>query len=229
MSFANPSGIATFGDLTVRLRFGRCVFDASSRELLRDGARQDVSPKAFQFLEFLLQARPRAVTKQQIHERLWPDAFVSDSSLPRLAAEVRAAIGDDAKKPRLLRTVHRFGYAFFGAVNAETAERTPAATPWRLVWGERQIPLLPGENILGRSAEARVPLDLGRVSRHHARIVVENGKAILEDLGSKNGTFLRGQLVTRPVELEDGDEICIGPVVLVLRTSVGNSTTETGA
>src|ERR1044071_7316659 len=195
MSFANPSGIATFGDLTVRLRFGRGVFDASSRELLRDGARQDVSPKAFLFLEFLLQTRPRAVTKQQIHERLWPDAFVSDSSLPRLAAEVRAAIGDDAKKPRLLRTVHRFGYAFFGAVNAETAEGSPAATPWRLVWGERQIPLLPGENILGRSAEARVPLDLGRVSRHHARIVVENGKAILEDLGSKNGTFVRGQLV----------------------------------
>ncbi len=103
-----------------------------------------------------------------------------------------------------------------------------ATTPCRVVWGERQIPLLPGENILGRSAEARVPLDLGRVSRHHARIVVESGKAVLEDLGSKNGTFVRGQLVTQPAELADGDEICIGPVVLVFRTSSSNSTTETG-
>src|SRR5260221_6693276 len=123
MSFANPSGIAKLaGDPMVRLHFGACVFDAKSRELLRDGARQDLSPKAFQFLELLLKARPRAVTKHEIHEQLWPDAFVSDSSLPRLEAEVRAAIGDDAKKHRLLRTVHRFGYAFFGAVDAGTAE-----------------------------------------------------------------------------------------------------------
>lgn len=213
------------GDRNLRLRFGRCTLDTSARELLRDGARQELSPKALQFLEFLLEIRPRALTKDEIHERLWPDAFVSDSSLPRLAAEVRAAIGDDAKKPQLLRTVHRFGYAFFGAV---TVEGTCATTPCRVVWGERQIPLLPGENILGRSAEARVTLDLGRVSRHHARIVVNNGRAVLEDLGSKNGTFVRGQLVTNPAELADGDEICIGPVVLVFRTSSNNSTTETG-
>lgn len=216
------------GDPNVRLRFGQCTLDLNARELVRDGARQELSPKALQFLEFLLELRPRAVTKEEIHERLWPDAFVSDSSLPRLAAEVRAAIGDDAKSPRLLRTVHRYGYAFFGAVTAESLEGTPATTPCRVVWGERQIPLLPGENILGRSPEARVPLDLGRVSRHHARIVVEEGKAVLEDLGSKNGTFVRGQLVTQPAELEDGDEICIGPVVLVFRTSSSNSTTETG-
>lgn len=213
---------------TVRLRFGECALDSDARELLRDGIRQDLSPKAFQFLELLLGVRPRAVTKEEIHERLWPRAFVSDSSLPRLAAEVRAAIGDDAKKPRLLRTVHRFGYAFFGAVTTEPTEGTSPSTPCRVVWGERQIPLLPGENILGRSAEARVPLDLGRVSRHHARILVAGGRAVLEDLGSKNGTFVRGQLVTQPAELADGDEICIGPVVLVFRTSSSNSTTETG-
>ena len=215
-------------DPNVRLRFGRCTLDTHARELLRDGARQDLSPKALQFLEFLLEVRPRAVTKEEIHDRLWPDAFVSDSSLPRLAAEVRAAVGDDAKKPQLLRTVHRYGYAFFGAVTAESFQGTSVVTPCRVVWGERQIPLLPGENILGRSAEARVTLDLGRVSRHHARIVVNDGRAVLEDLGSKNGTFVRGQLVTNPAELLDGDEICIGPVVLVFRTSSSNSTTETG-
>jgi DNA-binding winged helix-turn-helix (wHTH) protein len=212
----------------VRLCFGECVLDTGSRQLWRNGAPQEISPKAFQLLEFLLRARPRAVTKEEIHDQLWPRAFVSDSSLPRLAAEIRAAIGDNAKSPRLLRTVHRFGYSFFGAVTAEATEEPPTATPFRVVWGERQIPLLPGENILGRSAEARVPLDLGRVSRQHARIVVGNGKAVLEDLGSKNGTFVRGQLVTHPALLEDGDEICIGPVVLVFRTSLSNRTTESG-
>jgi DNA-binding winged helix-turn-helix (wHTH) protein len=214
---------------TVRFRFGGCVLDTGSRELLRDGARQDVSPKALQLLEFLLESRPRAVTKQEIHDRLWPRAFVSDSSLPRLAAEVRRVIGDDARNPRLLRTVHRLGYAFFGPATVEPVEGTPSTPPCRLIWGERQIPLLLGENILGRASDARVLVDLARVSRHHARIVVEDGRAVLEDLGSKNGTFVRGHLAVRPEELADGDEICIGPVVLVFRTSAGNSTTETGA
>lgn len=212
----------------MRLRFGQCVFDAGSRELLRAGASCDLSPKAFQFLELLLETRPKALTKQEIHDRLWPDAFVSDSSLPRLAAEVRAAIGDDAKNPRLLRTVHRFGYAFCGAVSP-VPDETTVPSSYRVVWGERQIPLLPGENILGRAPDARIQLDHGRVSRQHARIVVGQGKAVLEDLGSKNGTFVRGEPVKGPEELGDGDEICIGSFVLVFRDSGANSTTEGGA
>ncbi len=212
----------------MRVRFGGCLFDGDARELRRDGVPQPLSPKAFQFLELLLQERPRAIAKQEIHERLWPDSFVSDSSLARLAAEVRSALGDDAKAPRLLRTIHRFGYAFSGDVIAEAAASGAAPAACRLVWAERQIPLALGENLLGRASDVRVVIDLARVSRHHARIVVKGAKAVLEDLGSKNGTFLRGQPVKAAAELADGDEICIGPAVLVFRTSVGNSTTETG-
>jgi DNA-binding winged helix-turn-helix (wHTH) protein len=212
----------------VRVRFGRCLFDGDARELRRDGVPQPLSPKAFQFLELLLQERPRAIAKQEIHERLWPTSFVSDSSLARLAAEVRSALGDDAKAPRLLRTIHRFGYAFSGDVIAEAAAPGAAPAQCRLVWAERQIPLAPGENLLGRASDVRVVIDLARVSRHHARIVVEGAKAVLEDLGSKNGTSLRGQPLKAAAELADGDEICIGPAVLVFRTSAGNSTTETG-
>jgi DNA-binding winged helix-turn-helix (wHTH) protein len=210
----------------VRVRFGPCLFDRDAREVRRDGVAQALSHKAFQFLELLLQERPRALSKQEIHERLWPDSFVSDSSLARLANEVRAAIGDDARTPRLLRTVHRFGYAFSGEVISDALTATPA--PFRLVWGDRQLPLLEGDNLLGRASDARVCIDLARVSRHHARIVVAAGRAVLEDLGSKNGTFLRGRLLMGRTELADGDEICIGPAVLVFRTSSGNSTTETG-
>jgi DNA-binding winged helix-turn-helix (wHTH) protein len=212
----------------VRVRFGRCIFDSESRELRRDGVPQALSPKAFQFLELLLQERPRALAKQEIHEGLWPDTFVADSSLARLATEVRSALGDDAKAPRHLRTIHRFGYAFSGDVIAEGAPTVGAPAQCRLVWAERHIPLLGGENLLGRASDARVVIDLARVSRHHARIVVEDGRAVLEDLGSTNGTFLRGQPVKAAAELADGDEICIGPAVLVFRTSAGNSTTEPG-
>ena len=214
----------------MRVRFGRCLFDSDSRELRRDAATQPLSPKAFQFLELLLRERPRAVAKQQIHEQLWPESFVSDSSLARLAAEVRSALGDDAKAPLLLRTIHRFGYAFSGEVAAaEPAAPATAAARCRLVWADRQIPLLEGENVLGRASDARVFIDLARVSRHHARIAVSDGKAVLEDLRSKNGTFLRGRPLQGAVELADGDEICIGSAVLVFRASGLGSTTETGA
>ena len=211
----------------MRVRFGRCVLDPEARELTRDGSPQALSPKALQFLELLLAERPRAVPKQEIHERLWPDSFVSDASLARLANEVRAAIGDDARAPHHLRTVHRFGYAFSGeAVVEALAPGAPASC--RLVWADRQIPLLAGENLLGRASEARVVIDLARVSRHHARISVDGDRAVIEDLGSKNGTSLRGRPLTAPTELADGDEICIGAAVLVFRTSAGTSTTETG-
>ena len=208
----------------MRLRFGPCLFDSAAREVRREGKALPLPHKAFQFLELLLQERPRALSKQEIHERLWPDSFVSDSSLARLANEVRSAIGDDARTPRVLRTVHRFGYAFSGEVTSLTA----APAPFRLVWADRQLPLLEGDNLLGRASDARVCIDLARVSRHPARIVVTAGRAELEDLGSTHGTFLRGRLLTDRTELADGDEICIGPAVLVFRTSSGNSTTETG-
>lgn len=211
----------------MRLRFGRCLFDAQARELRRDGVPQPLSPKAFDFLEFLLRQRPRAVPKPEIHERLWPDTYVSDASLARLANEVRVALGDDARDPHHLRTVHRFGYSFSGEAAPE-AVAVPGPAPCRLVWADRHIPLVQGENVMGRAPDARVVIDLARVSRHHARIVVEGDRAVIEDLGSKNGTSLRGQRLTAPTELSDGDEICIGLAVLVFRGSAGNSTTETG-
>ena len=212
----------------MRLRFADCVLDTEARELRRGGVPRELSPKGFQFLELLLAARPRAIAKPQIHERLWPDTFVSDSSLARLASEVRAAIGDDARHPRLVRTLHRHGYAFSGVVAVEPAEAAFRPAPCRLVWGERQIPLLEGENLLGRGSEAAVRIDLGRVSRLHARIVVEGERARLEDLGSKNGTFLRGARLDKPAELLDGDEIGVGTAVLLFRAAHGDSTTETG-
>jgi len=212
----------------LRLRFGDCVLDTEARELRRGGVRRDLSPKGLQLLELLVAARPRAVAKSEIHERLWPDTFVSDSSLARLASEVRSAIGDDARHPRFVRTVHRHGYAFSGTATVEPATGAFSPAPCRLLWGERQIPLGEGDNVLGRGAEAAIRVDLARVSRQHARIVVDGGRAVLQDLGSKNGTFLRGRRIEGPAELADGDEIGVGTALLLFRSGHGDSTTETG-
>ena len=85
--------------------------------------------------------------------------------------------------------------------------------------------LVPGENILGReSEEGGIRIDSKTVSRRHARIVVSGSSASLEDLDSKNGTYLRGQSVTTAVALNDGDEIRIGAVVLRFRMASGSRT-----
>jgi pSer/pThr/pTyr-binding forkhead associated (FHA) protein len=55
------------------------------------------------------------------------------------------------------------------------------------------------------------------VSRRHARIVVSGDRALVEDLGSKNGTHVRGERITTPADLVDGDEIRIGSVVVTFR------------
>ena len=57
------------------------------------------------------------------------------------------------------------------------------------------------------------------MSRHHARIVLAEGKVTLEDLGSKNGTALNGASVGGTVLLQDGDEIRVGSIELTYRSA----------
>jgi DNA-binding winged helix-turn-helix (wHTH) protein len=100
--------------------------DPESRRLFRDEHGVHLTPKAFALLRTLIDSRPKAVSKQELLERIWPDAFVSDVSLARLITEIRIAVGDDARRPRWIRTVHGFGYAFSGDV-AEVTEADPQA------------------------------------------------------------------------------------------------------
>ena len=212
----------------LRLRFGDCVFDSATRDVHRRGERVPLSPKAFRLLELLLARRPQAVTRAEIHDALWPATYVSTSNLGRVTADLRSALGDDARHPRYVRTLHGFGYAFSGEAvdDAEPAAAASDARACRLVWGAREIPLDEGEHVLGRAPDASVCIDSARVSRHHARIVVSRATAQLEDLGSKNGTYLRGKRLHAPAALSDGDLISIGPVVLKFRAPRGLVSTE---
>ena len=212
----------------MRLRCGDCVVDFGTRELLRGSERIAVSPKAFALLELLALRRPNAVSKEEIHRQLWPDSFVADGNLPNLVAELRDALGEDARSPRIIRTVQRYGYAFSGDVDSEIGAAGPAESNvvFKLVWGDREILLQDGENVLGREREAIAWIDVHSVSRRHARIVISGESATLEDLGSKNGTFLQGRAVTEPSVLNDGDRVKIGTVEMTLRRYVGGVSTE---
>jgi DNA-binding winged helix-turn-helix (wHTH) protein len=212
----------------MRFTFSGCALDSESREIFRDGKPITLPPKAFQLLEILVRNRPKAVSKSQIHAELWPGTFVSDANLANLVAHIRAVLGDDARRPRIIRTVQRFGYAFAARVDELPSSPAGNTEPaiFRLIWGDREIALRPGENVLGREPEAAAWIDVHSVSRRHARIVVSGDSATLEDLGSKNGTFLGEKSVTAPRPLNDGDHLRIGTVEMVLRRFVGGISTE---
>jgi hypothetical protein len=164
-------------------------------------------------------------------ERLWPSTVVVEANLSNLVAEVRAATGDDARRPRFIRTVHGFGYAFSGEAAAEPAGEAPARRDslcW-VVCGESRIQLAQGDHLIGRHPASVVIIDSPKVSRHHAAIRVAGASATLLDLGSRNGTFVGGERIESPVTLRHGDRIRVGPVVLEFQmASLGPGTEADG-
>jgi DNA-binding winged helix-turn-helix (wHTH) protein len=92
--------------------FGDFVLDLDTHELVRAGTPVSISPKAFQLLGILVENHPKALSKTELQNRLWPSIFVVEKNLTNLVSEIREALGDDPVHPRFIRTVHRFGYAF---------------------------------------------------------------------------------------------------------------------
>jgi len=143
---------------------------------------------------------------------------VVDGNLANLVSELREALGDSAHRPTIIRTVPRFGYAFVAETGAPVEHAAAgAATIYRLVWGDREVALKTGENLIGRDEDAVVWIDDFRVSRHHARIVIDGSGGRLEDLGSKNGTSLNGRRLAVGSPLADGDVLRVGGATMVYR------------
>ena len=206
--------------MTVRVRFDTFLIDSESRQLVSDGGAIHLSPKAFDLLCVLIAARPSALAKEELHARIWPGVFVTDANLTVLVAEIRRALGDAAQQPRFIRTVHRHGYAFCSAA----ADLPPVASSARgsgrkawLVWKDHVLVLSEGENVIGRDPNCHVWLDVGGVSRRHARLVVEGDSVVVEDLGSKNGTSVAGSPIAGARPLQDGEMLQIGPAELQFR------------
>ena len=210
----------------MRLTFGSWEIDTDRRLLTHGGAPASLSPKAFDLLVVLAQHDEKAFSKAELHHILWPDTFVSDGSLTVLVAEIRDVLKDDAEQPQFIRTVRRFGYGFCAPVTRQNASPLPSCSGggW-VIWGDRSIAIGPTETVLGRSLDADIRFDVPGVSRRHARIVVDGEHVALEDLGSQNGTYLRGERITRRATLTDGDEVRLGPVSIVFRQASADSST----
>ena len=176
------------------IRFGPFQLDLAGHQLLRDGQRVHLPPKVYHLLCVLAEERPRALSRQELHARLWPGALVSDVNLACLVAELRTALGDWR---RLVRTVHGFGYAFEGTetpapgtrheppiaiaiLPAQVLDADPVTASAAAELTDELITRLgatPGFAVLSLSAARAIaaePLDLPRLARdRHVAYVVE--------------------------------------------------------
>jgi len=211
------------------VRFGEFRLDTRARQLFHDEAEVHLSPKAFDLLARLVEARPAALSKSELMAHLWPETFVSDANLSVLIGEIRNALGDPSARPRFIRTVHRFGYAFSGpATSVATSSETTTDLPVRwLAAGSRKVRLLDGENVVGRDPTVQVWCDQTGISRRHARIVVAHGEVTVEDLQSKNGTYVNGNRIVEPTRLRPDDEIKFASLSFTFRVASTALSTET--
>jgi hypothetical protein len=207
------------------LTFRDLIFDAAGRRVSRGGHEIRLTRKAFDLLALLVERRPDAISKDDIHAKLWPDTFVAEITLHSLVSEIRRAIGDDANDPQFIRTVHGFGYAFIAETPATPTPGRRRVRGW-LIWDRERLQLLDGEKLFGRGDADVVELPSTTVSRRHARISFDE-EPWIEDLGSKNGTFVGDRQVTSRVRLNDGDRVRLGSFLLTFRVAQAPDATAT--
>lgn len=205
-------------------RFGEYCLDVRARRLWRGPTPLHLTPKAFDLLALLIEEAPRVVPKSELHERLWPQTFISDATLVGLVKEIRRVLQPGAT---FIRTVHRVGYAFAGQCRPpEPLHLTPAAT---LLIGARRVTLPPGISDIGRHPSCAIALSLPLLSRRHARLVVSSEGTTIEDLGSRNGTYVEGVRIASPTTLRHGERIQIGGMTLIFEAPPpGHTTADSG-
>jgi DNA-binding winged helix-turn-helix (wHTH) protein len=242
-TFLAISPSVTYTDLNVTLevdtptvaerpfRLGEWLVEPRLNRLTRDGESIQIELKMMGVLLCLARNAAEVVTRRQLVESVWDEGFVADNTITHAVAELRKAFGDSHRNPLFIETIHRRGYRLIAPVHFyEMSSFRSSATDLSFLAIARgiEIPLFEGENLIGRGPDATITIPSMKVSRHHAKITVEHDAASLEDLGSKNGTYLNGTKIQETVQLDGGDLIgvgCVTETVLVV-DSLGKRTTE---
>jgi DNA-binding winged helix-turn-helix (wHTH) protein len=189
-----------------------------------------VPPRVMHVLVCLADRSGQVVTKKQLIATVWETEFVTEGALTRCIAILRRILGDDASQPRYVENIPRRGYRLVmptQPISDGQADRPHQRSLCWLSYGERRFVLSDGENVIGRASDAAVHIDSKSVSRHHARVQVTGVRATVEDLGSKNGTFLEGRRLDTPCALHDGDQITVGSVILEFQVHDPQGSTAT--
>lgn len=207
-------------------RFGEFHLDVAAYALSRGSERIKLEKMPMELLILLVTSAGTLVDRRTIQAALWgSDVFVEhDSATNTAVRKIRQALDDDADTPRFVETVVGKGYRFIAPIEGRTERRPfPACCVTR---GKQEFMLGGGDNLLGRDPDARVYIDHPSVSRRHARISIRPNRATLEDLESRNGTFLAGRRIESPTEIHHGAIIGLGPITVTFRMLSGPASTK---
>jgi len=117
---ANESAVYRFGDVRV---------DRQRYRVERGGRAVPLEPRAFDLLVLLVESHGRVLTKKEILDRLWTDTAVTDNALTRIVAQLRKALGDDARESKYIETVPTRGYRWLADVQHDIEERPTLVAP----------------------------------------------------------------------------------------------------
>ena len=156
------------------LRFGTFEVDLRAGELRKSGVKIRIQEKPFQILEALLEHPGEVVTREELHQRLWPpDTFVDfDGSLNAATNKLREALGDSADNPRFVETLPRRGYRFIAPVEKPVQAAAGAAVGSEISPGQTPSTkggAAPFESISPMKAAAEGVATRGRANRYTTR------------------------------------------------------------
>src|SRR5262245_18311906 len=215
-------------------RFGEFELDVAAYALTRAGHRIKLEKIPMDLLILLVQSAGTLVERKTIQESLWgPGVIVEhDSTINTAIRKIRQTLGDDVDQPQVLETVVGKGYRFTAPVEHRVSSSKAGKSQRRsfprycVTLGRQEFILDAGENLLGRDPDASVYIDHTSVSRRHARILIDTTRAILEDLKSRNGTFLEGRRIETPTPIEHGAIITLGAVTVRFIVLAGPASTR---
>jgi len=113
----------------VSLVFAGHEIDLRRQELRRGGEIVHVEPQVYDLLVHLVRNRDRVVSKDELFDTIWNGRIVSEAALSSRINAARKAIGDDGERQALIKTMHRRGFRFIGAVREGTGEPADTVQP----------------------------------------------------------------------------------------------------
>jgi TolB-like protein/DNA-binding winged helix-turn-helix (wHTH) protein/Flp pilus assembly protein TadD len=120
-------------------RFGQFALNSRKRTLSRADSPVSLTPKAFDVLLFLAQNPNRLVTKEELLQAVWGDAFVEEGNLTQYISHLRKALGDNSEDARLIVTIARKGYQFTADVTVAEAADTAIQAAVQVSIAERSL------------------------------------------------------------------------------------------
>lgn len=126
--------------------FGPFSLNQTEQQLLREGARVRLAPKAFDVLFVLIQNRGCLVTKERLLEEVWPDAFVEQANLSVNIARLRKALDERETECRYIETVPKRGYRFVAPVTALNYDSLDVASDPKQTEVLKSVAVLPFKN-----------------------------------------------------------------------------------